>query len=168
MTAETYFGIDGQPVPADECMWVKVAPCGCECGWSLAKYVASVDMAWEDFSRSKAVRRRDELRGYTVVIKRRTEVRLSDDCPHTPRWGVEPRPQPAGHTWAGTYDGRTLHLVPLVIAPDSNSGYRHAERVASICKRASGYTWSTEWHLLDGRTECVNCLTAAKKLPSDA
>lgn len=163
MTPTMYFEVDGTPVRADECTWVKIAPCGCECAWSLAKYTPTEDGAWDDFSPSKAMRRRDERLGYTVQIKRHSDIRIKDDCPHTPRFGVEPRPQPEGHTWAGTHDGRVLHLVPIVIEQDDHSGLRRDEQVASICGRASAFIWSTQWHIVDGRTECAGCLTAAKK-----
>jgi hypothetical protein len=98
-----------------------------------------------------------------VQIKRNADTRIADNCPHAPKWGVEPRPEREGHTWAGTHDGRVLHLVPLVIEKDQHSGFGRQEEVAAVCGRARAYTWSAQWHIVDGRAECAACLRAAKR-----
>lgn len=157
-----YYDIDGQPVPAKECIWAYIAPCGCECAWSVTEgYCSTADEAWNSFSRTKAVRKRDEARGFRVEIKRRSDIRISDKCPHTPRLGVEPRPELEGHTWAVKYEGRNLHLVPLKIERDN---YRFCdEGVPSLCGRVEARGWSTDIGDIDGLVECVGCLRAAKE-----
>ncbi|MFD6357911.1 hypothetical protein [Nocardia tengchongensis] len=156
-----FYEIDGEPVSAEKCMWVLIAPCGCECAWSVAKYWTTEDEAWDGFSRSKAVRRRDEKLGFRVEIKRSTEIRIKDDCPHVPKFGVEPRPELEGHTWAVKSEGRVQHLVPLVIEKNSLSP-RNQGLVRAICGRSEDYIWSTWRSDLDGRVECTACVKAAK------
>ncbi|WP_280317254.1 hypothetical protein [Nocardia wallacei] len=158
-----YYEVDGEPVPARECMWALVAPCGCECGWSVAgsEYAVDEDQAWDSFSRTKARRGRDEKLGFRVEIKRRTDIRIDDECTHTPRFGVPPRPEIDGHTWAVKHEGRVLHSVPLVIERDSYVIRRRPEHVSSLCGRAEGGSWSTELHLIDGLVECAGCLKVA-------
>lgn len=163
MTPTMYFEIDGTPVRADECSWVLIAPCGCECAWATGRYTTTEEEARDGFFGSKAVRRRDEKRGFTVKIVRNTDTKIHDNCPHVPKFGVEPRPELEGHTWAGTREGRTLHLVPLVIEKDQHSGFGRTEPVKAICRRADAYTWSTQWHIIDARVECAACLTTAKR-----
>lgn len=159
-----YYEIGGEPVPAKECMWAFVAPCGCECGWSVAgsEYAVDEDQAWDSFSRTKARRRRDEQLGFRVEIKRRTDIRVEDECQHTPRFGVPPRPEIEGHTWAVKFEGRALHLVPLAIEKD---GYRHVKDgpVEAICRRADAYSWSTDSFRLDDLVECTACWKAAEQ-----
>ncbi|WP_280371074.1 hypothetical protein [Nocardia wallacei] len=164
MTA-IYYEIGGEPVPARECMWAYIAPCGCECAWSVADpdYAATEGQAWDSFARTKAVRKRDEQRGFRVEMKRRADVRISDKCPHTPRYGVPPRPEVEGHSWAVKHDGRVLHLVPLVIEKDSYVIRRRSEYVSSLCGRAEGGLWSTECHEIDGLVDCTGCLEVARE-----
>lgn len=156
-----YYEVDGEPVRADYCNWVLIAPCGCECAWSVAEYYPTEDDAWDGFSRSKAARRRDESLGYRVEIKRRTDIRIKDDCPHTPKFGVEPRPKLEGHTWAMKHEGRVQHLVPLVIEENSCSPWNQGA-VQAICGRVDARIWSTWRSDLDGRVECTACVKAAK------
>lgn len=155
-----YYEVNGEPVRADECTWVFIAPCGCECGWSVAKYRPSEDEAWDGFSRSKAARQRDEKRGFRVEIKRHSDIRIKDDCPHTPKYGVEPRPEIDGHTWAAKQRARLLHLVPLVIEKGGYFSSREGT-VRSMCGRADAYLWSTMHSDIDGRVECTACVKAA-------
>ncbi|WP_280320123.1 hypothetical protein [Nocardia wallacei] len=151
-----YYEVDGVPVPAKECCWTLIAPCGCECAWATARYCASEEQAWTDFSRSKAVRRRDEKLGYRVEIKRHKDIRVEEDCSHVPRFGVEPRPEMDGHTWAAMKGGRVLHLVPLEIG-DYDTAYADA-RTPAICGRNDAFLWSTRNVDL---LECTHCLKAA-------
>jgi hypothetical protein len=157
-----YFEVDGEPVPADQCTWVLIAPCGCECAWSIARYCHSEDEAWHSFSRSKAARQRDVKLGFRLVIKRHKDIKISQDCPHTPTWGVPPRPQLDGHTWATKDRSRSVHLVPLVI--EKNEYAYQQDSVAAVCRRASGYVWSARWYDLDGRTDCAACVAEAERL----
>lgn len=159
---KAYLEVDGVPVPAKDCVWVAVAPCGCECGWSLAEYNATEDEAWAGFSYSKARRRRDEKVGFRMVLKRRADARVGGDCPHSPKFGVEPRPELDGHTWAATIGGRVLHLVPLVIEADRQSPFE-LDAVRSLCGRASDHVWSARWHRVDGMVECARCMAEAKR-----
>lgn len=152
-----YFDIAGAPVPAEECTWVLTAPCGCECGWTVGKYCHSEDQAWEGFHRSVEMRHRDEGRGFRVEVKRHRDIRIEDDCPHDPRFGVPPRPELEGHTWAAKDRGaQRLHLVPLEIGEDGYASGR--EPVVAVCGRADAYFWSTEYRYVDRLIECTQCL----------
>jgi hypothetical protein len=157
-----YYDIDGGPVAANECMWVKLAPCGCECGWSRAEYCPDEAQAWDDFWDSKSMRRRDEKRGFRVAIKRRSDIRISETCPHTPRWGIEPRPELDGHTWATMHRTKVLHLVPLVIAKGSYSPHSQM-LVPSLCGRTDARIWSASDYDTRGLVECASCLKAARE-----
>lgn len=165
-----YFDIDGQPVPADECTWVVTAPCGCECSWHMARYCLTEDEAWDGFSSSKAARRRDEKLGYRMKIIRHKDIRIQEDCPHTPRWGVEPRPTPDGHTWATKHGSRSVHLLPIVIEKDAilDAFVGKGAEIAALCKRASAWSWSTRWGSFEGRTDCAACTATAKKVLAEA
>lgn len=157
-----YIEIDGTPVPIDECTWVKVAPCGCECGWSLAEYSPTYDEAWKSLGGSKQERERDEKLGFTLKIGRHTDIRIKDGCTHTPRWGVDPIPTPEGHSWAASYQSRRLHLVPLVIEEDGLVINTAAPPVKTLCGRASGTAWSRRGYDIEGLVECTACERAAK------
>ncbi|MEV0247908.1 hypothetical protein AB0H76_15050 [Nocardia sp. NPDC050712] len=166
MTTTIYYEVDGQPVPASLCMWVLIAPCGCECAWALTEYTATEDQAWEDFSRPTAVRRRDEQLGYRMTVKRRSDVQMADCTTHTPKWGVEPRPKLDGHTWAAKRGGRGLHLVPLVI--EKNGYVINDDRVAAVCGRADAYSWSVQPAAVEGQVDCKSCIGRAKRLADGA
>lgn len=162
---KVYFDIEGEPVPADECTWVYIAPCGCECAWALAgEYGATAGQAWENFARTKAARQRDVKLGFRVDIKRHRDIDIASTCPHTPRFGVPPRPELDGHTWAVKHEGRVLHLVPLVIERDSYVITKRSERVSPVCRRVEGDLWSTERHEVDGLAECTACLKVAAEV----
>lgn len=156
-----YFDIDGVPVPAEECMWVVTAPCGCECSWSVASYCKDEDEVWNNFSRSKAKRRRDEKLGFRVQIKRHKDIRISDNCPHTPRFGVD-IPGLEGHTWATMPRTRVLHLVALVIEKGGTSPYSKV-MVPSLCGRNEARIWSADRWDMEGLVECAHCLKVAKE-----
>ncbi|MFG1794245.1 hypothetical protein [Nocardia sp. NPDC049149] len=163
MSPTVYYEVNGEPVPATECDWVLIAPCGCECGWSLARYSKNED---EAFTRSAAERKRDKKLGYKVIVKRHRDI-CTDDCTHDPKWGVAPRPQPDGHTWAAKHEGRVLHLVPIVIEKDSSSAYQR-EPISSRCGRADARTWSTTWFRTKGLVECTACEVEAKRMLAEA
>lgn len=157
-----FYEIDGAPVRAEECTWVYIAPCGCECAWSTARYCSTEDEAWDNFTHSKALRKRDEKRGFRVEIKRHRDIRIKEECRHRPRFGVEPRPTLEGHTWAMKHEGRVQHLVPLVIEANSCSPWNQGA-VQAICGRVDAGMWSTWRSDLDGRVECTACVKAAKE-----
>jgi hypothetical protein len=160
---KVYFDIGGEPVPAEECMWVWIAPCGCECAWAVAEdYCHSADEAWDNFSGSKAARRRDEKLGFQVEIKRHKDIRVSDKCPHIPRFGVPPRPEVDGHTWAVKDRARVQHLVPLVIGKNSYGRAPDGGLVLALCGRSDAYFWSTDRCAADGLVECASCLKASR------
>lgn len=157
---KVYFDVGGSPVPAEECNWVKIAPCGCECGWARADYYTDENQARDGFWDSKALRRRDEKLGYRVEIKRHNDIRILEKCPHTPRFGRVPRPELDGYTWATMSKTRVLHLVPLVIEKGSCSPYSRM-LVPSLCGRNDARIWSASDYDLRGLVECASCLKVA-------
>lgn len=160
-----YYKVNGKYVPASQCNWVLIAPCGCECAWALTEYAATEEQAWENFSRPEDIRRRDEKRGYRMTVKQHKDI-CSADCPHTPKWGVEPRPTLKGHTWAVKRSGRGLHLVPLEI--EKNGFVCVRTRVPSACGKVDAYLWSTHSEAIEGQLDCAACVTRANQLVDEA
>ncbi|WP_343466390.1 hypothetical protein AAI421_14650 [Rhodococcus aetherivorans] len=158
-----YVEIEGTPVPIEECTWVQTAPCGCECAWTVARYHPTYDDAWNTFSSSKKERERNEKRGFKVKIVRHKDIRIKDDCTHTPKWGVEPPPTPEGYSWAASLESRALHLVPVVIEMGETTSLDCGpkETIKTLCGRASAWVWSRRWYETEGLIECVSCERAA-------
>lgn len=162
-----FFEMDGVPVPAEDCTWVLSAPCGCHVGFMLGRIAVDAEAAWDEF-RPGAQRRRAEKAGYTVGLRRKADADPRDDCPHSPKWGVVPRPEVEGHTWATQTRSVALHLVPLVIEWDSTGHAEDGSEVVAMCRRSRGYVWSTRWYEMDGRGECATCTAYARKLLGSA
>lgn len=88
-TAQMLFLIGGNPVPASECDWALVRPCGCVVGACLVecqgrRIATDERAAWREFYPTARERKRVQQQGYTVRIGRRNEtVRLLGvDCTH--------------------------------------------------------------------------------------
>lgn len=88
--------INGDVVPAADCTWYQVAPCGCTCGASVVlssygdDYRITEDAAWKALSGNKREVRKDQAAGFRIELGLTADVkdRLVVNCPHTPKWGV--------------------------------------------------------------------------------
>jgi hypothetical protein len=173
MTAAILFEVEGKPTPSSDCSWLLYAPCGCMCGVHVAGYgdtvIASADEAWKSIEVNAEQRRRDKAAGFTVVLGLRSEcMKLQDDCPHTPRYGVVKTPVPDGHEWAqisggGRRSSRRKHLVPTIGVENCKEGRYGSGDTAALCGE-SGWSWRTEWYALDA-PECLACVKKAKATP---
>jgi hypothetical protein len=69
------FEIDGVQVPASECDWQLIAPCGCVFGMSVVErdgeFLGTEEQAWREFEPRARDRKRMTSKGYTVRIARR-------------------------------------------------------------------------------------------------
>jgi hypothetical protein len=168
MTTEVLFSIDGTPTPASGCSWFMYAPCGCMSGAHSASYgdtvVASETQAWESYEPLKVTRARMQKQGFTIAIGPRSLcMKLSDNCPHEPKWGLVKTTVPEGHQWAKLgRSGRRKHLVPD--AAITNRASRTYDDVPALCK-ATGWRWSAEWYDVE-LPECSKCAKAATAIPS--
>lgn len=165
-----YLDIDDTPVDLAELHWEQIAPCGC---------ISAVHIAFSDYGRgeplvittaeqaalestpSKAEREQDAERGFVWRVGRRADIKGWKDCPHSPKWGVEPRPLPDGMRWAagGWHDNRTrtLHLVPESVVTTEERQVPWAESKATTLCGTEKYPWSSRWHEVDGKVECKRC-----------
>lgn len=155
-----YLEVDGKPVPAADCSWLLVAPCGCVPGLTAAAWpgtvVTTADEAMAEFTPNHEQRRRDVADGWTarLVAGRSIAVsQMTEDCPHDPKYGRKPRPEKAGHQWAAANKSARLHL-----APDNLVGsYKTGE---ALCG-SRDWGWSTEWYRVVDLATCRRCERAA-------
>ncbi|MDQ0377925.1 hypothetical protein [Amycolatopsis thermophila] len=172
------FEVDGKALPADDCSWLLIAPCGCPCGITVIgrgdDVLATAEQAMKAFVPNAEQRRRDAKAGWKVRLGLRKEVhQLVDDCKHTPRWGVEKTPIPEGHVWARQVvsvrrgNGRRKHLVPVIGVENRSEGRYGAGETPALCG-SSTWHWSDKWWDVNDYPECVRCQRAARALPSIA
>jgi len=82
------FEIDGVAIPATECDWQLLAPCGCVVGLCMVQLgsmvLADEASAWREWYPTARTRRRKREQGYTTrIASRRDGVRLlREECPH--------------------------------------------------------------------------------------
>jgi hypothetical protein len=155
------FEIDGKPTRS----WFILAPCGCACGCHVVNEGAMTeDEVWKSFTPNAEQRRRDKAAGFRIEVGPRSDVlKLSDKCPHTPKWGVEKAPVPEGHQWAREYCltyGRRKHLVPDIGVENCTEGRYGAGHTAALCG-SEAFHWHTEWYAVDGIPECLTCVKKA-------
>jgi hypothetical protein len=167
-TVEILVRLDGEPEPLtlNLLAWEHVAPCGCTCGVMDADHAgADRDVAFRDFLPNADARKLDAKRGFLFRLARRADVidRMRHRCEHTPRFGVEVVPVPAGHRWAVAGSSKRSHLVP--VADDAK---QHSFRVwtVPICgatQRAGswGAVWNDEPH-------CTRCEKLARAQAAEA
>lgn len=163
-----YLMVDGKSVPATSCDWLLAAPCGCVCGLTVVAgphgvRALTAAAALAEFIPNAEKRKRDVKVGWTVRLTadRRAacdEMTLPNGCPHTPQWGVEPRPTPDGWTWAAHYNARRLHLAPTEAVADK------AWRTATTLCLSEGYGWSAAIYNVNYLPECARCLKKAAQL----
>lgn len=171
MTA--YLEYEGAPVPAQDLVWFTKAPCGCYSGVMTTDagdngtLIATVEQAWDNDMSPKPVRRLRRAQGFEYELGRRADVvtRLRGECPHTPAWGVEKTPTPAGHHWAVTGTrARNVHLVPG--EPDDRHRitadfWMPGNEIPALCG-AKQYGWDAWPGARHDYLECGKCAAAAK------
>lgn len=172
--------IDGEDVPLTECDWLHIAPCGCACGIAMAEMknsdhvIADEDAAHLEFTATQTQRevKRDKAAGFTVrLIKHATFQAdrgiLTLECPHEPKWGIEPIPTPDGYGWGREWRKKTKHLVKSeAIYRDDWRAYATVpdEDRQPLCgQKVRLPSWSEDkW---DETLECSRCVKRARELP---
>lgn len=172
-----YLQYDGGPVDLDDLSWYEQAPCGCFCGVTLAYsdygkpalVIASEEQAMAQFWETKREREKYQRLGFKMVLGLRSEVReklsTRSECPHTPTFGYERRPEIEGFTWAASasYDSRSplMHLV----ADEAVAAYKERQygygRTKPLCGGKEQYAWSEDeakW----SKVECSRCEKKAR------
>ncbi len=156
-----YLDVDGTPTPIEDVSWIKVGPCGCVSGVTVASlrgeiYAVTAGQALEQFGDSPVERKRDIEDGWTCRPIRRSAFTAGDmGCTHEPRYGIPTVPIPDGYQWAGKSESRqtwTKHLVPSV-------GWSKIA-VTSLCGKGD-YFWSSDRGGLYGYVTCRKCERAA-------
>lgn len=171
-----FIAIDGQPVDLADVSWYEKAPCGCVSGASVAfsdygsgpaRVVATAEQARDQFHETKRERDKYERLGFTFFADRldRCVELMKPDCPHDPRYGIPPRPEVDGHSWAAVsaLGSRSplMHLVPDYAIEHARDRRYGAGDVKPLCNGKAAFWWKTEWHALDGKVECSRCVKAA-------
>lgn len=175
--AGIYLDIAGEIVDLDDASWYEKAPCGCVCGVTVAysdygsgpaRVIATAEQAINQFWETKREREKYEGLGFTVFADRRDKCRelLVTDCPHEPRFGVPPRPQVEGYSWAAVHDAvarpKLMHLVPDGAIEDATERRFGSDRGTPLCGGTRAFWWKTEWYALDGKVECSRCVKRAQ------
>jgi len=157
--------VDDELVPAKELQWEMTAPCGCACGWHVVtNETITLEQTWLEFCTNATKVSREKALGFTIALTRRPGRIKEGDCTHSPKWGVEPRPDLEGFTWAATGKrAKSVHLVEIAIEKDSYGPYE-AKAVESLCKRSRAVRWSTQWYHIEDLVDCVHCVAAARAL----
>lgn len=175
-TSTVYLEVDGKPHPAADLHWLGIEPCGCVGGVSRALSAGELHQSGEDaFHRDDPKVKREQSRKRGVTYKLITHQqyrdtwmkRLQADCPHTPKWGVEPIPVPEGWTWK-TLDGYLgsrsyrKHIVPIV----ENPGIRNPTAAACGAVDKRSY-WRDDRDRLSDCVPCSKCEKVAHNNPPD-
>lgn len=169
-TATIYLEVDGQPVAASQCHWLQIAPCGCICGVAGAGFRDEVHTTGEDafhYDDPKVKREQSRKQGITYKLVTLEQYRakwaekMQANCPHTPRWGIDPIPVPDGWTWMTTdpYGGRMTyrkHLVPI-----GSQIYLYPLKPKALCGKEDAL-WSNEDHNLSDTVPCAKCEKRAR------
>lgn len=154
--------LDGEtePTPLDDLSWETVAPCGCTCAAAVARYYGTdVEKVRKRLVPHAEERRREDAQGFVYRLDRTEAVcdRLTVDCPHTPKWGVEKAPVPSGYWWAHASGGRRAHLVAVPAAADK---VRFEEWAVPLCggkRDLFGKNW-------DDYPTCRTCEKKAREM----
>lgn len=169
--------VDGETVPLTKCSWYFVGSCGCAYGVMIAQLAderygrdvyATEEQAWEHFEPNRVQRERDRAAGDRAVLGLTSEatMRVVLNCKHTPKYGHEITPIPAGYTWAHTDKGRTKHLLKGV-APEEESRTHlvapFGEKRKPLCGRTENRYWSADRWRIDDLPECLSCAAKAKE-----
>ncbi len=168
---EILIRIDGEPLPLSDLTWETLAPCGCTCGVAIASYIgADREAAARHLVPNAEQRRRDEAAGFVLRLVNTEEAiarfKAPQECPHTPRLGVEKVPVPDGYGWGDAHGQRRSHLVQVPPVPEGAESKRYRQ-------------WRTDWDVTtlcgrdrDGRYErtfgdlptCRTCERKAKAM----
>lgn len=175
--AGIYLDINGELVDLDDATWYEKAPCGCVCGATVAysdygpapaRVIATAEQAADEFWETKHERAKYEALGFTVFADHRAAISelMAGDCPHEPRYGIPPRPQVQGYSWAAVHDitsrPKLMHLVPDGAIEDATERRYGSDRGVPLCGGKRAFWWSTEWYALDGKVECSRCVKRAQ------
>lgn len=153
--------------------WQEVAPCGCVCGVTMAatgkdEILTSPEQAGRSMCGTSARYDRDVEQGTTWRPRehRAAAGEMSGDCPHQPKWGIEPPPKPEGMTWAAVHclgsSPLLTHLVSAEHVARVAAGDFSAARHKPLCGGKEAYWWKDEWYATDGKVECKRCAAKAK------
>ena len=152
--------------------WQEIAPCGCVSGVTVAatdELIVTAEQAGRHFASSSDEYDRDVERGYSWRAREHKEAvgELQSQCPHDPKWGVEPIPIPEGYVWAAVHAlgsrPKRQHLVPQSAVQTAKDQKYGAGHTSALCRRTKAFWWSDEWYAKDGLIECDACVKAAKK-----
>lgn len=164
------FTVDGEALPAQQVCWAMYSSCGCVAGvHMMTEDTVTERDAWKAMSGNARMVKRDRDRGFTIKMAKLADVDFGERCAHTPQWGYVKPPKPDGYSWAVSFTGRTLHLVPLVEAEDG-AGFEWVQgadwkaKATSLCGRVTESVrgWSRKWYRTDGKVECAGCLKIAE------
>ena len=161
---KVYLEVDGNPVPADDCMWLTFSSCGCLSGMAHAdqgdNVITTAEEANLSLSWNKAQAKRSDEDGFTYRLTTFEKYRadwaekmISGDCPHEPKWGVKKVALPDAHVW-GTSDrhfGRKTHKKHIVPAAAIGN---YMEPGSALCGSSPKNSWSDDRFIL---TDCVTC-----------
>jgi hypothetical protein len=163
MTAQILVQLDGETAarPLDALSWERLAPCGCTVGLMTAQ-TTDRDAAHREFVRNADARKRDDALGFQLRLAERHSVidRMKARCPHTPAWGVDRAPIPAGHRWGHAAGGRRIHLVPV---PETEGARTFLTPAVPLCGRKRelfAYPWGDQ-------PECATCERRAREMSAE-
>lgn len=166
---EILIRVGGDVVPLSDLTWETLAPCGCTCGVAIASYIgADREAAAKHLVPNAEQRRRDEAAGFVLRLVKTEEAtarfRAPQECPHTPRWGVQTVPVPDGYGWSDAHGQRRSHLVPVPPAPKEakpHYRWRTGWDVTTLCGRARDGSYSLTFGDLP---TCRTCERMAKAM----
>ncbi|ACZ29626.1 hypothetical protein Xcel_0587 [Xylanimonas cellulosilytica DSM 15894] len=166
--------VDGQSYDTTDVTWISYAPCGCVEGASTVdgrsyggELILAEAQVLAKFYDTKAERDKAKAQGFRFEIRPRDEVKtLMGDCPHTPKWGIEPRPTLEGHAWGIKDSGRVAHLVPtygkergsFLLHGDKFSERYDLGHVESLCGSVRDMNWRVAGSSVP---ECTRCTKRA-------
>jgi len=159
--------LEGKTLPLTKCSWITQAPCGCVSGIMMAHLAdsdhiaATEDQAWKLLyeHETAAHRRRDQAAGFTIRLIASDEGidLLRRDCEHEPKWGITPRPEVEGMTWAVTdwhRPNQRLHLIESAgVARKWQSGMAP---VVALCSKSDNW-WTANDHKIHRAITCRRC-----------
>lgn len=154
--------IDGQEHNINDCFWTAIAPCGCTSaamttrqygvGLKVIGFITTVEAAWGELERNRAVREQEIARGVTLKLIHRDEYMtvMNGDCPHTPKWGAPVIPD--GTQWGLASGHRVVHIVDQL-----KDGEDFAEFRTAKCQTVEAY-YEISRSVRDAKPMCKKCL----------
>lgn len=164
-----YVEIGGKPRPITECSWVQVAPCGCTCsvlsagGEHNMPNLTDEEQVLDFFDTPNWQRKQDADNGFRYYLIDRTQAcdQIRKNCPHIPKWGVEPRPQIDGMQWVTKHGSRRWHLAPASGVIHAGELLKDRERdTEALCGEVASYWREDEFAEMP---DCKKCTKAARE-----